>query len=348
MDNMEFSKIVLFGAGATGTIVGALLAEAGKDVILVNRNAHHVTALNNRGAVITGGIQKIIPVKAVLPNQLAGTYDLIIYTVKSTADDTALPQLLPHLHQNSVVLTTQNGVPEEKIASFVGEKRTMGGSIVGWAASLPEAGVANFAGKPEEMLYKIGEMDGTITDRILKIKRLLESVGKVEISKNLAGMRWTKLIINVSMSGLSAALGCTFGEILDNKKAIDTALTLKLEALKTAKALGISVEQVNGSAPEEFERSIKKNPEDARAQLRKFFDGQRGGKPSMLQDLEKGKKTEIESINGFLSFKSAQTGISTPVNDTILKIVRGIQNKNFSLSMNNLDLIELLPFEEII
>jgi len=119
MGNIEFNRIALFGAGATGTIIGALLAEAGKDIILVNRNIQHVNALNKKGAVIIGGIEKTIPVKAVTPDKLVGKFDLVIYCAKSTADDTALPQLISHLHQNSVVLTTQNGVPEEKIASFV-------------------------------------------------------------------------------------------------------------------------------------------------------------------------------------------------------------------------------------
>lgn len=344
----ESNKTVLLGAGATGTIIGALLADAGKDIVLVNVNEEHVNALNKNGAKIIGGMEKTIPVKAVTPDKLDGKFDLVIYSVKSIHDDIALPQIVPHLHQNSIVLTTQNGVPEEKIASYVGEKRTMGGSIVGWAASLPQPGVANLAGKPDEMLYKIGELDGSVSERIKQIKKILETAGKVEISQNLAGMRWTKLIINVSMSGLSAALGCTFGEILDNEKAINTALSLKVETLKTAKALGISVEQVNGMAPNDFENKIRSNPDEARAQLRKLFDGQRGGKPSMLQDLEKGNQTEVESINGFLSKKSSEAGVPTPVNDTILNIIRGIQDKKYSLSMNNLDRIDLKAFHELL
>lgn len=348
MTNIEFKKIALWGAGATGTIIGALLTESGKDIVLVDVNEEHVRTLNQTGAKIIGGMEKIIQVKAVTPESLVEKFDLVVYSVKSTHDDTALPQILPHLHKNSVVLTTQNGVPEEKIASYVGKERTLGGSIVGWAASLPEPGVAKLAGNPAEMLFKIGELDGSVTHRILQIKDVLASAARVEISKNLAGMRWTKLIINVSMSGLSAALGCTFGEILDSEKAINTALTLKIETLKTANALGIAVEEVNGMKPVQFEKIMKNNPEEARQQLRKLFNGQRKGKPSMLQDLEQGKQTEVESINGFLSKKSKEAKIPTPVNDTIYQIIRGIEDGKYSLSLRNLDMVELKPFREII
>jgi len=345
---LQLKKIALVGAGATGTIIGALLTESGRDIILVNTDRTHVDALNQDGARITGGLQKTIPVRAVVPDRLEGHFDLVIYAVKSTADYVALPMIMSHLHPQSVVLTTQNGVPEEKIASYVGQERTLGGSIVGWAASLPEPGVANLAGKPKEMLFRIGELGGTVTSRIQEVKHVLEGAGKVEISTNLSGMRWTKLVINVSMSGLSAALGCTFGEILDDEKAINTALSLKVETLKTAKEHGISVEQVNGLPPDDFVEQIRTDPEAARRQLRKLFDGQRGGKPSMLQDLERGNRTEVESINGYLSKKSSQAGILTPVNDTVLRIIRGIQDGNYTLSKRSLEMIQLRPFSEII
>ncbi len=347
MSKPEIKKIVLLGAGATGTIIGALIAKAGYDIDLVSVDTDHVNALNQNGAKITGGMDVTIPVNAVTPDRMNGPYDLVIYSVKSTADDAALSGLLPHLHDNSMVLSTQNGVPEEKIASYVGENRTLGGSIVGWAAGLDAPGVARLAGEPGSMLYKIGEPDGSISDRIQAVKSILEHAGAVEISTNLAGMRWTKLVINVSMSGLSAALGCTFGEILDNPKALDTALSLKAETLSVAEKLGIQVDQVNGIDPQEFKTALVINPDAMRAQLRKFFEPQRSGKPSMLQDLEKGRMTEVESINGFLAKKSKESGIAAPVNDTITEIIRNIQNNKEQLSMKNLDTVDLRPFSDI-
>lgn len=341
-------RIALMGAGATGTIMGALIAKGGEDIVLVSSNREHVNAMNKYGAKITGGMEITIPVKAITPGQMSGEYDLVIYAVKSTVDDVALPQILPHLHKDSLVLTTQNGVPEEKIASYVGHERTLGGSIVGWAASLPEPGVAQLFAKPEDMTYKIGELDGSITARIKDVARILDHAGKAYITENLATMRWSKLLINVSMSGLSTALGCTFGEILDNEKAINTALTLKVEVLRVAAVLGIQIESAVQMPPDEFLTLLSTDEERAREKLRFFFDSQRGGKPSMLQDLERGKINEVESINGYLSKKSAEAGVATPVNDKVTDIIRGIIAKKYQLTMDNLDLITLRPFSEIV
>jgi 2-dehydropantoate 2-reductase len=341
-------KIALLGAGATGTIMGALIAKGGEDIVLVSAQQAHVNTLNKNGATITGGMEINIPVKAVMPNKLQGLFDLVIYSVKSTSDDIALSQLVPHLHKNSVVLTTQNGVPEEKIASYVGKERTLGGSIVGWAASLDAPGIARLAGKPNEMTYKIGELDGSITPRIKAVQNVLNHAGTAVIVEDLAGMRWTKLLINVSMSGLSAALGCTFGFILDNEKAIETALSLKVETLKTAQALGINLESVISMSPESFLTTMKENPQIAKKALRDMFYGQRNGKSSMLQDLEKGNKTEVESINGYLGKKAKEAGVATPVNDSVLAIIRAIQNGDKKLDTGNLDQIELKPFTEIL
>lgn len=341
-------KIALIGAGATGTIMGALIAKGGQDIVLVSADQAHVDALNKNGAIITGGMELNVPVKAVMPNELRGSFDLVIYAVKSTVDDIALPQIVPHLHENSVVLTTQNGVPEEKIASYVGAKRTLGGSIVGWAASMDAPGVARLEGKPAEMTYKIGELDGSITPRIKSVAKVLEHAGTSVIAEDLAGMRWTKLLINVSMSGLSAALGCPFGFILDTEKAIETALSLKVETLKTAQALGINIESVIFMSQDLFLQTMKENPEKAKQALREMFDGQRNGKPSMLQDLERGNPTEVESINGFLAKKAKEAGIATPVNDSVLEIIRAIQNGDKKRDTRNLDQIELKPFTEIL
>ena len=345
---MNINKIALFGAGATGTIIGALLAQKGHDIVLVSADDEHVAALNKNGAHITGGMDVVIPVKATTPEQLAGDFDLVIYSVKNTHDDVALPQVLEHIHENSVVLTTQNGVPEEKVASVVGKTRTLGGSIVGWAASLPAPARPNLAGIPDAMLYRIGEIDGAVTPRLKSVKAVLEAAGRVELSTDLAGMRWTKLLINVSMSGLSAALGCTFGEILDDDKAISTALCLKLETLRVAKKLGIAISEANGQPVNDFLESMKKDPELGKAQLRRFFEPQRAGKPSMLQDLERGRPTEVEGINGYLSKKAQEAGIATPVNDAVLAVIRDIQNSASTLSMDNLNRIKLTPFAKLI
>jgi len=127
-------RIVLVGAGSMGTILGALLAKGGEDIVLVDVNQQHVKALNESGARITGHMDLTVPVRAILPDDMQGPYDLVIYLVKTTNDEKALAEILPHLNDGSVLITLQNGVPEEKVSAAIGKERTLGGAIA-WGAT---------------------------------------------------------------------------------------------------------------------------------------------------------------------------------------------------------------------
>ena len=119
----------LVGAGSLGTIIGALLSKGGVDVVLVDANLEHVKALNSRGAQVVGCMDCVTPVKAIVPAEMKGVYDLVIYLVKGTYDEVALPQVWPYLGSHSTLITLQNGVPEDKVASFIGRGRTTGGAV---------------------------------------------------------------------------------------------------------------------------------------------------------------------------------------------------------------------------
>jgi len=98
-------RIALVGVGSLGTIAGALLSKVGLDIVLIDANEEHVNELNSEGARIEGHMEATIPVKAIRPHQMDGTYDLFIYLVKSTFDDVALPALLPFMRDDSVLIT---------------------------------------------------------------------------------------------------------------------------------------------------------------------------------------------------------------------------------------------------
>jgi len=330
-----------------GTIIGALLTRGGEDVLLVDVNEPHVKALNEKGARITGHMELTVPVKAITPDAMQGPYDLVIYLVKTTHDEQALPEILPHLGEESAVITLQNGVPEERVAAVVGRERTLGGAI-GWGATLLEPGVSELTSEVEAMTYDIGELDGSVTERLQRVKALLDKAGKAEITTNLAGIRWTKLMANVSFSGLGAALNCTYGEILDNEKALIAATTIIVETIKTAQALGITMEPMQGVAPGVLIDIIRESEENALNVIRMVWGRHRDLVASMLQDLRKGLRCEVDTLNGYLSEKSAQAGVPTPVNDKVTEIIRGIQEGRYPLSFDNLEMIEVRPLREII
>jgi 2-dehydropantoate 2-reductase len=329
-------KTALLGAGSIGTIIGAMLAKAGLDVTLVDTNKAHLDALNKNGAKVTGGLDLCCPVKACAPEEMKGIFDLVIYTVKSTFDDMALPQVLPHLGKKSVFITLQNGIPEEKVASFVGRERVLGGAV-GWGAIWQSPGVSELTAPPDKMTYDIGELDGSITKRVEQVKSVLDHAGTAIITQNLAGIRWTKLLANASFSGMSTVLGCSYGEILDNDNALTAALYIILETILTSRAAGVKREPMLGVNPLIILDIVKDDIAKAKGVMNMVFGSNRALKASMLQDLEKGLPCEVESINGHLSAVSAKVGIPTPVNDAATAIIRDIQAGKKRLAFSNLD-----------
>ena len=125
------AKIAIYGAGAMGTVLGALLTKGGlENVHLITRNQAHVDRLNKRGAVVecvADGQTVLIPVKALTPAQMTGKYDVVFLMTKQRNNEEILNFLLPYLKEDSVVCTTQNGLPEASVASVVGKNRTYGG-----------------------------------------------------------------------------------------------------------------------------------------------------------------------------------------------------------------------------
>lgn len=338
-------KIAVMGIGSLGTVVGALLAEGGLDVVLVDADEKKVEVLNAEGAKLTGNLDLVQPVRAVTPDGLDGIYDLVVYLVKSTYDERALPQVAPHLGADSVLITLQNGVPEEKVASFIGRERTMGGAVM-WSAELTSPGVSRMTSDPDQMGYEIGELDGAVAERIKEVKGVLDHAGTANITENLAGVRWSKLLFNVGASGVSAALGAMGGEIMDDDKASDTVLYIMIETILTAGALGITLEPLRGVDPVILLDLARQDMGNLRNLLRNVIGDFRTAKASMLQDLEKGLPCEVESINGYLSAMAAQAGVAVPVNDQVTQIIRDIQDGRRKLRFSNLDLIELPPVSD--
>ncbi|OFW56631.1 MAG: hypothetical protein A2W01_08290 [Candidatus Solincola sediminis] len=340
-------RIALVGTGSLGTIIGALLTRAGEDIVLVDADRDHVTALNEKGATVTGHMELTVPVKAITPDAMDGFYDLAIYLVKSIYDDDALPGLLPHLSDDSGVLTLQNGIPEEKVASIVGRARTMGGAV-GWAGILRGPGVSELASQPEVMTYDIGELNGERSEHIEAAKAVLNNAGKAEITANLTGVRWSKLLVNASLSGMSTVLGSNGGQILDDERALRAAVSIMVETLKTAAALGVKMEPMQGADPNLLIEIIRQSEEGALALMKVIGQPHREGKASMLQDLEKGRRCEVEAINGYLSRKAKETGVLVPVNDKVTEMIRDIQDGRLKPNFANLEAIELRPLQDII
>lgn len=333
-------RTAVLGAGSLGTIVGALLSRDGIDAVLVDANVEHVEALNRDGARVTGRMELSSPVEAVVPGDLQGLFDLVIYLAKSTFDEDALPLAASHMDQGSVLITLQNGVPEEKVASIIGRERTLGGAV-GWGATWIEPGVSELTSDPGDMTYDIGEPDGSVTPRLEEVKAVLDHAGKAVVTSNLAGVRWTKLLVNVAMSGLSTVLDCNYGEILDDDRAASAAVCIMLETILTARARGITMEPMKGVDPSVILDAARDHLEGLKQGLKVIYGPHRLIVGSMLQDLRRGQRCEVEALNGYLSAMSAQAGVDTPVNDQVTDLIRRIEAGEAEYGFSNLGDIAL-------
>ncbi|MCP1426944.1 2-dehydropantoate 2-reductase [Paenibacillus xylanexedens] len=320
-------RIAIVGAGSLGTIVGAYLADGGLDVELIDAYQEHVDALNQAGAKVTGTTEFQAKVKAITPDQKSGQYDLVLLLTKQLYNDSILQELLPFLNEDSMVCSLQNGIPEEKVASIVGEKRVIAGSVE-FGATLIEPGVSSLTieyTQFKQYAFQIGELNGEITERIQRVKSVLDLVGGTHISDNLVGTKWSKLLINNAFSGLSAALNGEYGDILDQEAGIVSAAHIADETIKVARANGVTLVKMNGFDIASLELNSKEDIPERVKTLRYVMEPSRLLKASMLQDLEKNRKTEIDYINGVVSSRAEGTGIVTPYNDLVVKLVKSAE-----------------------
>jgi 2-dehydropantoate 2-reductase len=336
-------RTAIYGCGSMGTVLGAFLNKNGCEVELIDSYNEHVKALNENGAHIIGSVDMTVPVKAITPEEMEGIYDLIFLFTKQTANAEALPRLKNFLNEDSIVCTLQNGVPEYSVSDYIGGNRTVGGTVL-WGATFISPGVSELTQdiSTGADLFDIGEIDGTITDRIKKAAQVLEHMGPVNIVKNLMAARWSKLILNSCMSGMSAITGSIFGDVLDNPKACACLSYIAKEIVDICEAAGVELVPVFGIDMRETGRiDTYEDFKHSQELFLKIYNGLRPAKASMLQDLEKGKLTEVGMINGFVVDQGKKYGVPTPFNDIAVKVIKGIENKELPLSMKNLEFFDI-------
>lgn len=332
-------RVAILGAGSLGTIMAAVAARKGGECVLIDTNVAHVEALNRDGATVTGFLDmKNVPVKAITPDQMSGVYSLVIVLIKQLANRVALSNLLGYLDDNSVVCTLQNGVPEESVAAIVGRERTCGGAV-GWGATWVGPGVSQLNTKPEFMIIEMGNLDNVVDEKLKRAEAFLRLAGGVTINTNLVGFRWAKLLMNSALSGMSAATGGTFGDVIDNDKAVACAAHVANELMTVAAAQGIEIENIiPGKDFAKLKFEDKAGRDAAIAFLREVYEVHRPSKASMLQDMEKNIPCEIDYINGVVCESGDKLGIDTPFNDTIVAIVKEYEAKKGALpTMSNVD-----------
>ena len=329
-------KTAIYGAGSLGTVLGAYLTNSGVDVDLVNRNRAHVEALKKNGARITGTVDKLVPVKAMTPDEMTGPYDIIFLMTKQLNNREVVTFLKDYLAADGVIVTLQNGIPEDSVAEIVGENRTIG-CVVEWGATMTEPGVSMLTSDPQSLSFHMGGMPGIPDEKIQQVKDVLEKMCPVEIETNLPGARWSKLLINATFSGLGTVIGGTFGDVTGNAQAREIAVRCMKEVIDVGRAAGVTFAPVQGKNIVSlfyWKNPVKKAL--AKMILPVAMKKHAAIEPSMLQDLKKGKPCEIDAINGVVCAWGKKTGVPTPVNNRIVKLIREIQDGKRETGLDNL------------
>ncbi|MDL2218920.1 ketopantoate reductase family protein [Ruminococcaceae bacterium OttesenSCG-928-O06] len=320
-------RIALVGAGSMGIIIGAYLTRDGHDVELFDSYKANVQALQKNGAKVVHLEEEntfTIPVKAYTTDKMSGIYDLVLLTTKQTANPVVLPALLPHLSEDSMVCALQNGIPEPAVAEVIGDARTIGGAMMfggTWLEPGVSAETSNFESF-KRSAFELGEVGRPATPRLQEVAKILQSVGGTVMMDNLMEVKWTKLCVNSCGSGMSAALGCTFGEAVENKKSLVCQAFIVKECLEVCHAEGYKMVDTGAADFETFYWTNREEMRYVMDTLRAMWNNLPTGKASMLQDLEKKQKSEIDYIDGHVATYGRKHGIATPFCDKVVELVK--------------------------
>lgn len=334
------NRIAIVGAGAVGGYAGAYMAQAGEDVTFIDMWPENVEAMRTKGLRITH-IRDVpeftVPVKAIHLTELQATvkqkpFDIAFICVKSYDTAWATAMIQQYLAPGGFVVSLQNCMNEETIAGIVGWGRTLGAIASSITVELTEPGhVRRASGKggKAHTVYRVGEVHGRLTERAKEIGRLTALSDSTHVTPNLWGERWSKLVTNGMANGLSACTGLISKDILLNDALRRFGARLGAEGVRVGQALGYQLEEIHHMDPE-----IIAGAGEGNAAATKEYDEHRiaeankgGGahRPSMGQDMVKGRRTEIEFINGFIVDKAAPLGIPTPANAALTEIVKRVE-----------------------
>jgi 2-dehydropantoate 2-reductase len=295
-------------------VVAAKLAGAVRDVAVLDANADHVARLREPGLVYEErGAEHTVALDAVTSaEELEGRYDLALIGVKAPLHEVALRPLVER-DAAAAYCSLGNGLIQDRLAAIVGPERLLACLVEWGGTNLGPGRVVRDTVAP----MVVGELDGEVRDRTRLLARCLEAVGEARITGNVRGMIWSKLLLNTAFTGLSAVSGLRYGGVAADPAGRRAAVGIWAEGLAVGAAEGLTLEPVLGVAPAEV-------TEDSDG-VERLMVLSGTVKPSMLQDLEAGRATEVDVVNGGVAGRGRAHGIPTPRNDRVVELVHAME-----------------------
>jgi 2-dehydropantoate 2-reductase len=333
--------IAIVGAGALGGYVGGTLAHLGHDVTLIDPWPQHVEAIRARGLELDGltpeekftARPKILHLMEV-QSLIRTPVDVAMVAVKSYDTLWATALIAPYLSERGFIVSLQNCMNEETIAGVVGWGRVVGAVASMISLDLYEAGrIRKTAAKGGEKhtVFRIGEPHGAITPRVEELVEWFRGIDSAKATTNLWGERWSKLVQNSMGNGVTAATGLTSGDCLRNPAIRRFQIALAGEGIRVGQALGYQLEKIRGADPEQIARA-NEGDASALAEVEALIVPKAGSnpradiqRPSMAQDILKGRRTEIDAMNGYIARKGAEVGVPAPSHQKLAEIVTRIE-----------------------
>lgn len=301
-------KIAIMGAGAVGCYYGGMLARAGHEVVLIGRQ-QHVDAVRREGLLLdTQSFKMYVPVQAFADASGIEGASLVLCCVKSTDTELAAVQMAPYLAAGAQVLSLQNGVDNaERLQRLLG--REVAPAVVYVATEMAGAGHVKHHGRGELVIGASGVSAASAASAQALAKLFVDAGVPVQISDNVAGALWAKLILNCAYNALSAITQLPYGRLVQGECVEDVMRDVVQECLAVAQGAGVVV------------------PEGMWAAVQRISQTMPGQLSSTAQDLARHKRSEIDHLNGVVLRKGEALGIATPVNRVLYALVKMLETR---------------------
>jgi 2-dehydropantoate 2-reductase len=330
--------ITIYGAGAIGGITGARLAQAGHDVLLVDKAEDHVAAMNARGLTIDSREGTMtIPVRAITPAGLGDRLELVLLAVKSQDTPAALEVLAPRLAADGAIVSLQNGLNEERIAAAVGERRTVG-CLVNWAADWQAPGRILHGG---EGALVLGELDGRPSERVQRLAKLLDVVAPTRVSDNILGYTWAKHVYGALLVA-TALVDAHVWEVVERSPEIQAMLVaLVMENMAVAERAGIRLLAFDEYDPADYRAAAAGDAAARRRAMASIATHYRAAtktKTGIWRDLAvRKRKTEVGAMLGATVAKAKGYGLAMPLTERLIAMIEDLETGRRRMAWANLD-----------
>jgi 2-dehydropantoate 2-reductase len=330
-------RIAVLGAGAIGSMISADLTKAGLDITVIDQWPAQVEALKTGPLRIQLPNEELqVQVRALHLCELASAnlvFDVVFLAVKGN-DHRWLTELIkPYLKDDGVLVGTQNGMNDDSIASIIGCERTIGCSMeLSGEIFTPGLVVRNTT--HANTWFGVGELDGSVTARAREVASILGKVGRCDVTNNIYGAKWSKLIGNTMTMGPFGLLGLRNYEVIPLPGVYDLCVQLGKESRAVGSAMGYTLDPVFGLRADEFWDT--KNEVEVTI-MNALMDKVSRSRTAPIHDHMKGRKSEMEYIPGVVCRKGKELGIPTPFNDAVLELDRQINAGKIKMDISNLD-----------